>query len=182
MLSNLTYKVVAYGHVDRLNSDEVIDWALDMLDLNFVAPSLYVLASIEKGSAFYEVQPYLEEAISELGLQRKTDDDALVSYSMFHVNEIANQKNVRANIKILCDICIAEDYANEIYDFYSLNFAWMDYDHDPNYPFNHYWEGATAKNIERICIEQSELWLEQYKKQYEQISIQGEWKTLRFSL
>ena len=168
MLSDLTYKVVAYGYVGRLNSDEVIDWALDMLDLNHTAPSLYILASIKGGSPFYEVQPYLEDAISELGLIRKSDDEALVSYCRYYVHLIANNQNVRENVKTLCDICIHEAYADEIYDFYSLHFAWMDYEYDPNYPYSHYWDGATAKNIKRICIEQAEKWLDQYKDQYEQ--------------
>lgn len=168
MLSNLTYKVVAHGYVDWLNSDEVIDWALDMLDLNFTAPSLYILASIEKGCPFYEVTPYLEEAIIELDLKRKTEEEALLSYSRFYVNQIANQQNVRQNIKLLCELCIHEAYADVIYDFYNLHFAWMDYEYDLNYPYSHYWDGATAKNIKRICIEQSEKWLEKYENQYEQ--------------
>jgi hypothetical protein len=171
MLSNLTYKVVAYGYVDWLNSDEVIDWAFDMLDLNFTVPSLYIIASIEKSSPFYEVIPYLEDAINELGLKRKTEEEALVSYSRFYVNQIANQQHVRQNIKLLSELCIHEDYADQIYDFYNLHFAWMDYEYDPNYPFSHYWEGATAKNIERKCIEHSERWLAKYEEQYKQTEI-----------
>jgi hypothetical protein len=151
-----------------LNSDDVINWALDMLDLDFTAPSLYILASIERGSSFYEIEPYLEQAIMELGLERKVEPNALISFCRYHVNEIANQKNIRANIKLLCNICIQEDYPNEIYDFYKLNFAWMDYEYDPNYPFNHYWEEATANNIQRICVEQAEIWLDKYVEQYKQ--------------
>lgn len=168
MLSDLTYKVVAYGYMSQLNSDDVINWALDMLDLNFTVPSLYILASIEKGSPFYDVEPYLEQALSELELKRKTDGEARVSFCRYYINEIANQKNVRANVKALSDICISEDYADEIYDFYNLNFAWMDFENDPNYPFNHYWDGATAKNIEQICIEEAEKWLDKFEEQYEQ--------------
>ncbi len=168
MLSELTYKVVVYGENDRLKSDDVIEWALDMLDLNFTVPSLYILASIEKGCSFYEVQPYLESALKELQLDRKEGKEALISYCSYYVRQISNNQNVRENIKILCDICIEEDYPSEIYDFYNLHFAWMDYEYDPNYPFNHYWEGATSKNIKRICIEQSEIWLEKYEKQFEQ--------------
>ena len=167
VVSNITYKVLAYGEMSRLNSDEVINWSLDMLDLNFTAPSLYILASIKKGSPFYEVQAYLEQALNELGLKRKTGRDALVSFCRYYVNEIANQRNVRANIKILCEIYLNEDFADEIHDFYSLNYAWEDYEYDPSYPFNHYWEGASAKNIRRICIEEAEKWLEKYEEQYE---------------
>lgn len=168
MLSDLTYKVVAYGYMSQLNSDDVINWSLDMLDLDFTAPSLYILASIEKGAPFYEVEPYLEQSLKELGLKRKSGDNARISFCRFYVNETANQRNVRANVKTLSDICIQEDYADEIYDFYNLNFAWMDYEYDPNYPYNNYWEGATAKNIERICIEEAEKWLDKYEEQYEQ--------------
>lgn len=168
MLSDLTYKVVAHGYVSSLNSDEVIDWALDMLDLNFTTSSLYILASIEKGSPFYEVLPYLEEAILELKLKRQIDDDALVSYSRYYVNQIAKDQNVRDNIKKLSNICIQEGYADEIFDFYSLNFAWMDYESDRDYSYSHYWEGATGTSIQRICIEQAELWLNKYKEQYKQ--------------
>jgi len=168
LLSDLTYKVVTYGYMDQLNSDDVINWAMEMLDLGFSTPSLYIIASIEKGSSLYEVQPYLEQALNELGLKRKTGREALISYCRYYVNEIADQEKVRENVKTLCDICIRDDYAPEIYDFYNLNFAWMDYEYDPDYPFNHYWEGATAKNIRRICIKEAEKWLEKYEEQYEQ--------------
>ena len=80
LLSYLTYKVLAYGNMSQLNSDDVINWALDMLNLNFTVPSLYILASVEKGSPFYEVEPYIEQAFNELGLKRKTGSDALISF------------------------------------------------------------------------------------------------------
>lgn len=50
MISELTYKVI--GYVSRLISDDVIDWAQDMLSLNYTAPSLYTIASIPKKSPF----------------------------------------------------------------------------------------------------------------------------------
>ncbi len=139
-----------------------------MLDLNYTAPSLYILASIDRGSSFYEVQPYWERALKELNLIAKEGEEALISYSSYYVRQISNDQNVRENVKFLCDLCIAKDYASEIYDFYNLHFTWMDFEYDPNYPYNHYWEGATSKNIKQICIDQSVLWLEKYKKQFEQ--------------
>lgn len=169
MLSNLTYKVVTYGSMSRLVADDAVNWASEMLDLEYSAPTLYILASIEKGTPFYEVEPYLKQSITELGLDQKRGVDALISNCRFYVNEIAEQRSIRTNVKTLCDICIEEDYADDIYDFYRLNFAWSDYEHDSNYPFNHYWEGANAKNIGRICIEEAEKWLEKYEHRYEQI-------------
>lgn len=166
MISELTYKVIGYGYVSRLISDDVIDWAQDMLSLNYTAPSLYTIASIPKKSPFYEVLPYLEKALNELGLSRKTDIEAWICYCRYYIYEIAQQENIRKNIKTLHEICIHEDYLDEIYDFYLLNNAWVDYEFDPEYPFNHYWRGATAKNISRICVKVAEEWLNKYESQW----------------
>ena len=176
LLSELTYKVVAYGYMNRLNSDDVISWALDMLDLGFTAQSLYIIASISKGASLYEVEPYLKQSMLELGLKRKSGTDALISFCRYYVNEIDNLRNVRSNVKTLSEICVEENYAEDIYDFYKLNCAWIDYEYDPNYPFNHFWEGATAKNIERICIQEAEKWLDEYEERYEQNTTNSPYK------
>ena len=169
MLSKYTYKVVGYGYVSRLTSDEVIDWALDMLDLNYIDNSLYILASISKGSPFYEVEPYLAKAIENLGLKRRENNEAILSYSRFYVNEIVNGNNIRLNIKTLSDITIHEGYIDELMVFYNLNFSWLDLEYDPNHQSSHYYEKVVnLSNIEKCCIMESKKWLELYLKSYVQ--------------
>ncbi len=50
------------------------------------------------------------------------------------------------------DICIQHDYLDSVYDFYLLYFAYDELQHRTQ---QHYWEGATRDNIERLIEERA---------------------------
>lgn len=84
MISDLTYKVVAYSDLTNINGDDCIDWAIEMLELNYETPSLLILAGLTKPTNQFEVRDYLKKALSELKLDEKNGDNATLSYSSYY--------------------------------------------------------------------------------------------------
>ncbi len=159
MLSKLTSKIIGFGYVNWLISKDVIEWAEEMIDLSYSDENLLILASIKKDSPFYEVEPYIEPALRALNLSRKEGKEAILCYASYYIREIANNKNVRQNVKELAEFCEYSDYMEEIYNFWNLHFAWWDFEYHSKTICQSYWKGATLENIEGICIDLSKKWL-----------------------
>ena len=43
VISELTYKIVAYTEIQEVDTNESIDWAIEMMELGFESPSLHML-------------------------------------------------------------------------------------------------------------------------------------------
>ena len=167
MLSDLTYKVVALSEVVQLDPNECVYWAIEMLELGYETPNLLMLAGCEKSTSYFEIKPYLESAIKEIGLKLKNGDDGVISYSYYFIKEISYGIKVRSNLAELYTFCQQRDYEGIVYDFYLLYWAWdqIDYD-DRNH--NHYWEGTNKENIERTVVKVAVNWLNEYNEHYTQ--------------
>lgn len=166
-LSPLTYKIVAFAELQYENSDEVIDWAMEMVDLGHDTESLFILAGISKPTTFYEVRRYWKDALRELGLEIKTGEAATLSYASYYVHQIAENKKVRDNLRKLYRFCLCMDYEKLVYDFHKLYWAWGDLECE-EYPYNYYWPDANLGNIEGIAIAEAKKWLEKYEDFYNQ--------------
>jgi hypothetical protein len=166
MISELTYKVVAYSDLTTLNGDDCVDWAIEMLQLGHETPSLLILAGLTKPTNQFEVRDYLKRALSELELDEKTGDDATLSYSSYYITKIAKGEDVRRNLGMVYEFCKAKDYEKVIYDFYLLYWAWDDLDYGNEYQA--YWENADKSNIEQIVIETAKKWAAENQKHYAQ--------------
>ena len=162
MISELTYKVVAYSDLTTLNGDDCVDWAIEMLQLGHDTPSLLILAGLTKPTNQFEVRDYLKRALSELELDEKTGDDATLSYSSYYIAKIAKGEDVKINLGLVYEFCKARDYEEVIYDFYLLYWAWDDLDYGNEH--QHYWPGADKSNIERVVIETAEKWVLENEK------------------
>jgi hypothetical protein len=166
MISELTYKVVAYSDLTTLNGDDCVDWAIEMLQLGHETPSLLILAGLTKPTNQFEVRDYLKRALSELELEEKTGDDATLSYSSYYITKISKGEDVKRNLGIIYEFCKARNYEKVIYDFYLLYWAWNDLDNGNEYQA--YWPDADKSNIEQIVIETANKWIAGNEKHYAQ--------------
>jgi hypothetical protein len=166
MISDLTYKVVAYSDLATVNGDDCVDWAIEMLQLGHETPSLLILAGLSKPTDQFEVRNYLKSALDELALAEKTGDDATLSYSSYYINKICRGEDVKRNLEMVYEFCKARDYEKLIFDFYLLRWAWADLDYGNNY--QSYWPDAHKANIERIVIETASKWISDNEKHYAQ--------------
>lgn len=164
-ISSLTYKVVAYQAVPNFIWDEAVDWALDMIELGFDTESLLILAGLTKPLNYFETVSYLNAAISELGLQFRSGDEGIISYSSFYVNQIAQSIRIRENLGKLSEFVPQVDYPSSIYDFYSLYWAWDDLD---DVDMQWYYDGATLDNIEQLAVAKANQWMQDNELFYQQ--------------
>ena len=166
MISDLTYKVVAYSDLTTVNGDDCVDWAIEMLQLGYDTPSLLILAGLTKPTNQFEVRDYLKRALEELKLDEKTGDDATLSYSSYYITRIAAGQEVKRNLGMIYEFCLARNYEKVIYDFYLLYWAWDDLDYGND--FQAYWPDADKSNIEQIVIETAKKWVLENEKHYAQ--------------
>ena len=89
-------------------------------------------------------------------LPLKTGEEAIISYSSFYIQHLAAGNQVRANLAQVYKFCQAHDYADLLYDFYLLYWAWDDFDYNDT---TGYWPEATPQNIEHLLIQKAQDWL-----------------------
>ena len=169
MISDLTYKIVAYSDLTTVNGDDCVNWAIEMLQLGYDTPSLLILAGLTKPTNQFEVKDYLKQALNELELEEKTGDDATLSYSYYYIVKIAKGEDVKRNLKSVYEFCKARDYEKNINEFYLLYWAWDDLDYGNDYQA--YWPDADRSNIEQTVIETAKKWVSENEKHYAQHSL-----------
>lgn len=98
MISELTYKIVAYTEIQEVDTNESIDWAIEMMELGFESPTLHMLASFNKPTNYCEVIDYVTDTIKELGLEMKNGKEATLSYASYYVHKIAKSQKVKENL------------------------------------------------------------------------------------
>lgn len=163
MISDLTYKMVAYSIIEDFNPDECVDWAVEMLQAGYDTPVVGIIASMDKPVNYFEIIDYLEKALLELGISKKNGKKALFSYCIFYIIKIAKKPEVKKNLRDLVGIISGSDLMERLMDFCLLSWAWSEVDK----LYNHYWSGATPENIKRIVISTARKWLEENKRKYE---------------
>ena len=170
-ISDLTYKVVAYRAIEPVDSNESIDWAVEMMLVGYESQALDILAGILKPTTYREVIDYVEAAVRELGLQMKTGEDALLSYASYYLRHMANGQEVKAHLKALYKFyTVSEPYFEPpFHDFYRLYWAWHDIDYFEQHPTGYathdfYWAGSDKTNIESFVIGEAKKWMERYKE------------------
>ena len=164
ILPELTYKIAGFKVIPNYNTDEVIDWAYEMIDAGFDAPHLYMLTSLSKPTNYFEAVEYLKPVFKELNLILKEDDEAVISYAKYYVQKLSLGKDLYKNLESLYALYMALDYHGSIDEFFHLHCAWWSL---KNYEGDQYeWPGATIENIESIIIKISKDCLERNIQYY----------------
>ncbi len=160
-VSDLTYKIVAFTEVPYFNTDECVDWAMEMITLGYENESILILASLTKPTNYFEAIEYLRASLKETGLTVKTGIEGTLCYSQYYITQLAKGINTRKNLSSVCNYCRTIDYESSIYDFYLLYWAWDDLDYGNTYQA--YWPEANSMNIEEIVIGLAQKWLTENK-------------------
>lgn len=156
-MTDLTYKIVVFKVINDFNSDDCIDWAIELLQQGVETPNLLILASLSKPTNHFETITYLEKALDELDIEPLKGDYAFISYCYYYLKKITNSIDVKKNLTVIYQFCIDNDYEENIYDFYLLNWAWDDFEYGETY--SEYWKTASKDNIESIVIKTASEWI-----------------------
>ncbi|RYZ22494.1 MAG: hypothetical protein EOO10_21665, partial [Chitinophagaceae bacterium] len=98
-ISDLTYKVVAFPEIQNFNTDECVDWALEMVFLGHDTQTLLMLAGNAKPTNYFQTVDYLKQALKELKLEVLYGDKAILSFSSYYIKKISQSENIRENLK-----------------------------------------------------------------------------------
>lgn len=162
MISELTSKVLAYPFSpDPGAMDEVVDWAVEMMELGYESVNLYILAGLSKPVLYYDAAEYLGATFKDLNLKILNEKDAIDSLGAYYILKIARGEDIRTGLHSLKDLSLRGDGDNNLDDFYLLYFQWWDLD-DDIYP-GHYFSGATKENIEQLTINTAKKWLDEHE-------------------
>jgi len=157
MMTDLTYKIIAYKEIANFNTDDCIDWAIELLKNNIETPNLLILAGLSKPTNYFETVSFLEASLHELGIEAAKGEKALIYYCYYYIKRISESVDVRNNLDLICQFCINQNYERNIFDFYLLHWAWDDFDYGNTY--TDYWNTATKDNIEPIVIQTAKDWI-----------------------
>jgi hypothetical protein len=166
-MNSLPGKVIMFCGTNRGDAKDCVDWAVDAMCCGEDSPSLRILAGFTPPLSTFEVRDYASKALRELNIEIPQGAEAISAYARDLVEEIIKTpETMQRNLRILCDMCIAEDYQKDIYDFYMLRWAYDDLQQEE---IQWYWNGADRSNIHEIILNRCRTWLEEYKSEREQV-------------
>ena len=155
MISDLTYKIIAYSASPGYLVDDVVDWAVEMMQLGYESENLYILAGLTKPVLYAETAGYLRSTLADLGFKELNGDDAKLSYASYYVRLLGKGEDVRQHLKNMYDHPF--DIYDCTYNFRLLYWAWEDFDY--GLTFSHYRPDATPATIEQVTINMAHEWL-----------------------
>jgi hypothetical protein len=110
-----------------------------------------MLAGMSPPFNHFEMASLRDHALTELGVDAISRSEALRIYAAEIAGDaVSGRAGLGATLRELQRLCIAEDYAPELYDFYLLSFAWEDLATSEH---QWYWPEATRANIATIVQE-----------------------------
>jgi len=165
LISELTYKVIAFPAIKLVNNDEFIDWAIEMVELGYETRSLLILAGFSYPLDFFEAVPYIKSSIKELGLEPRTGENATISYASYYARKIARKDSIRKNLGELYDFYNLQYSETPMNTFWHLYWAWDTIDFKTG-GHNPHWPGADQSNIEQIVIVEAKKWLNENEPYY----------------
>jgi hypothetical protein len=162
-ISELTYKVVAHAAFEEFEYDDCVDWAVEMLQLGYDTPALLLLAGITKPANPFEMPKYVDEALNETGLKKKSGDEAALSYCCYYIKKLLESNDVKYDLITLCRKCYDASRENYVAAFEGLNDDW-DLLKDGIYE-SMYFGSLRLDNVENETKNDAQKWLDEYQKQ-----------------
>ncbi len=156
--------IQAHMALDQFEYDVTVDWAIDLIKQGKETENILMLASFSKPVDAIEIRPYVNAVLSDLDLEEKKGDDAVLCKIRYHLIEIINDNGIRKNLnllyKLFLDIdCFNNDDKYGLMPFYLIYHGW---DELESIGANYYFEGADLDNIEEVIKEQAQIWIDKF--------------------
>ena len=162
-----TYGILAYKEYKRDLYNDVVDWAIDMLQYGYETENLLILAAITKPTNYFECKPYFEKVLDELSLKPVCGETAQYYYSWQFMTNIIQGRDVRQNTRVLGDSYLYESDVTDLYDYALLNWAWEDLERYSDGRTQYYWDDdLSIDSIEQYVMEHTKMLLNRHKDVY----------------
>jgi len=164
-----TYRILKEKACNADINESWAEWAIEMMQVGYEAISLYQLAGISKPFNQFELQDLTKEVLDDLQLdysdKRKTTKNYVYYLIYSNINKPDNYFEV---LKELTDIYYELDMDREFQNFALLYWAKEDLIYEN---FQHYWEGANRSNIDKIIIEQFEIYISEFNNEKQKTNV-----------
>ena len=154
MTSVSTARILADKALQVTCGQQCVDWAITMLEEGKDGETLKMLAAQLPPYNHFQLASLRDRALSEQGISNL---DGEVAVSTFVVEQLrialAGEADLIETLGAVKDLCIARNYAKELYDFYLLYWAYCDL---RDYRNQYYWPDATRENIDALIRQRAE--------------------------
>ncbi len=156
---NISNLVQCHNSIEQFDYDITVDWAIDLIREGKETENILMLASFTKPVDSREIRNYVSAVLTDLNLEEKQVDAAMLGKIHFELVEILNSCSARKNLESLYKSCLEHDHKYGLSTFYMLYYAWLDLD---EFGYQLYYEGATLENIESILKKEAQNWIEEF--------------------
>lgn len=153
-MSLLTYKMIVKDLINNYTSDEIITWALELLDQNITSDLIFEIAGLDKPLNYFESESYRVKLLEELKLNSFTDSEKELLKYQYYLNRLLKECNKIALAEL--SSYTGDDHKKDIFVFSLLSWAWGELSYQS---YSDYWPEATQNNIKELVIEESKNWL-----------------------
>jgi hypothetical protein len=127
---------------------QCVEWAIGLLESGHEGIPICRLSAHLPPHNHFELASLRDLILCELGLIETSIEDSITMYAAELLEAADNgQSDVDTAIAEVKDLCIANDYQSNIYDFYALYFARADL-REQN--FQYYYPDADRSNIDEV--------------------------------
>lgn len=146
-----TNRILALKALDHSCGQECVAWAINLIERGKTERHVLMLAGMSPPFNHFEMAALRDRALAELGVRSISRADALRIYAAEIAQDAERGRaETFSTLRELNRLCIDEDYASELHDFYLLYYAWDDLLTSNE---QWYWPGATRENIAAIADE-----------------------------
>lgn len=137
----------------------VVDWAIELIKKGIETDNILILASFTKPVDSFEIRPYVNAVLADLGLEKKEGDASIITKVDYHLQEILNGIGIRKNLDSLYNLCIETNHEYGLVPFYLIWNGWQSLDDSR---VNYYSEGTDLISIEKELKQQAQIWIDTY--------------------
>ncbi len=148
-----TERILADKVLQKTCGQECVDWAIRMLEEGYDGECLSRLWGMVPPFNHFEIASLRDHALAELGIHEIAPSVALSRYATEILSTgLSGEIELVDAISIVKDLCLANDYQDDLFDFYELYFAYADLEEED---FSYYCRGATRESILEIIRERA---------------------------
>ena len=152
-----TTRILADKVLQKTCGQECVDWAIRMLDEGHDGECLSRRWGMLPPFNHFEVASLRDHALAELGIPDFTPSVALSRCAKELLRAgLTGEIRLTDALATVKDLCIANDYQCDLFDFYQLFFAYSDLQEDE---FTYHWPGAARDNILEIIRQRVEAFV-----------------------
>ena len=152
-----TAHILADKALEQSCGQQCVDWAITMLEEGRDGHYLTMLAGMLPPYNHFELADLRDRSLRELGISNLDDSVAVCTFAAERLRlALADEADLIEAVGAVKDLCIAQNYPKELYDFYLLYWAYSDL-RDSECQW--YWQGATRENIDALIRQRVEQFL-----------------------